>query len=258
MRSTLTVATANTHFGRMLAEQDGMEHLRHADLLLMQEVLTPAVTTQSQLKKQGFGLAHVDTRAGLAIARNLDSLFVPIVDGRDSAELSPAVWSGASRYEHRLAQRMRARSAIGSLLQHKLADIEVFAATAHPVVPARPVARARQVRALGSWLANYPVQNIILGADMNHYPAPRTVDGELENVANMRRVDIGDEPTWRMEGSNSERLGRIAGGFMRRDLASFDGQLDALLYRGDLVPIATEIVDIASDHRAIITEFEIG
>jgi endonuclease/exonuclease/phosphatase (EEP) superfamily protein YafD len=92
---------------------------------------------------------------------------------------------------------------------------------------------------------------------MNHYPVPGIVDKELETVARMQRVDIGREPTWRMVGSKSERLGRLAAFAARRPAESFDGQLDALLYRGSIVPVDTRVVDIASDHRAIVTEFEV-
>jgi hypothetical protein len=74
----------------------------------------------------------------------------------------------------------------------------------------------------------------------------------------MYRVDIGDEPTWRMEGSNSEFIGKIAGCVMGRDLASFDGQLDAMLYRGALRPVDVQVVDIPSDHRAIVVRYDVG
>lgn len=155
-------------------------------------------------------------------------------------------------------QRLRARAAIGLTLRHRFGQNELLVATAHPVVPVRPIARARQVRALGAWLAAHPAETAVLGADMNHYPAPGRIDRELELTSGMRRVDIGDEPTWRIAGSNSERIGRIAGRITQRDLESFDGQLDAVLYRGNLVPTELQVEDIASDHHAIIATFSLG
>lgn len=256
--SRLYVATANTHFGRMLDTPGGFEAIQHADVLLMQEVLAPSDRVQQRLEVHGFQLVHSDASTGLAVALATDGQYEAVHGSEETTELSPAVWGGASASESRLIQRMRARAAIGVTLRHAYTHTEFMVATAHPVVPARPIARSRQVRGLGRWLSGHPAENIILGADMNHYPAPRHVDRELEVVAGMRRVDIGDEVTWRMEGSNSELVGRIASKFTRRDLADFDGQLDAMLYRGALAPVDVGVEDVASDHRAIMSQFELA
>lgn len=256
MGAIITVASANTESGRMLRE--GFDAVSHVDVLLMQEVLGQPSQTARQLDAYGFELAHVDPGTGLAIARSQDSLLEVVEGGQEMAELSPALWRGAAASDLRTLQRLRARAAIGLTLRHRLIDTELFVVTAHPVVPVRARARARQIRALGAWLANYPADAVVLGADMNHYPAPGRVDAELEQMASMKRVELGDEPTWRMAGSNSERLGRMMGFVTRRDLASFDGQLDAILYRGALRPKRIDVVDIPSDHRAIVTSFDLG
>lgn len=255
--SNLYVATANTHDGRMLESPGGFAALQHVDVLLMQEVLDLPNDARRSLEIAGFEVVHEDMSTGLAIALSANSAFDPVADTQESVELSAPLWDGAARYDSRLLQRLRARAAIGLTVRNRYTHSEVMVATAHPVVPVRPLARASQVRKLGDWLAALPACNAVLGADMNHYPTPGNCDRELEITTGMQRVDIGNVATWHMEGSNSERIGRILGLLSGLSLASFDGQLDAMLYRGDLGVRAVHVEDIASDHRAIVTQFDV-
>jgi endonuclease/exonuclease/phosphatase (EEP) superfamily protein YafD len=63
------------------------------------------------------------------------------------------------------------------------------------------------------------------------------------------------EPTWKITGSKHEWMARIGSFVTGRALQSFNAELDALLFRG-LSIVSSSVIDIESDHRAIIATFE--
>lgn len=255
----VTVATANEQFGRMIREPGGFDAIQHADVLLLQEALDAPDRTEEYLRCGGFTLAHREPELGLAIAVGMDGPFYPVHASQRTIELSPAISDKGGQRESVFAKRFRARGLIGVKLFNAFYNTEITVATAHPVVPVRFAARAKQIRAMGRALQDsYFAGPLILGGDMNHYPAPRAVDYDVAEAAGMERVDIGSAATWKMEGSNSERLGRVAAFVTRKRLGDFDGQLDALLYRGDGMTVQdASVEEIESDHRAIIATFSI-
>lgn len=149
------------------------------------------------------------------------------------------------------AYRLRARGMLQATLTTP--DGYVFtAATTHPTVPVKPYTRTKQIKRLGEELENIDGP-FIIGGDMNHWPGPRVADLRMCELAGLQRTDLQGETTYRIEDSNHSWIGRIA--FVRSRAA---GELDALLYKGDsLAIIGSRVIDIASDHRAIIANFEL-
>ncbi len=90
---------------------------------------------------------------------------------------------------------------------------------------------------------------------MNHYPRPAAADRAMHEAGGFTQVPL-HEPTWRISGSKHEWLARLAAAATRRDLASFDAQLDVVLYR-DLRLLDSAVFDVASDHRAVVCDFEL-
>ena len=130
--------------------------------------------------------------------------------------------------------------------------------TSHPIVFARAISRARQIRLLNENItSNTPLESkLILGADMNHYPSPRRVDLGFAEEANLSNA-LSDEITWRLKDSpRLKKLNSISNKIKGCDINFFDAQLDALLYRGFDYP-EVEVIDIVSDHKAIVAKFKI-
>ena len=264
--STLTVASANTHYGRMMGEPGGFAGIQHADVFLLQETHHTSEQARRNLSKAGFVIAHEAPDMGLTIAVNQDSGFQP-VDGsvRVSTFTAPSLIAGLlrERLGEGLADRFRPRGMIALKLSNKGVACgphkEVTVATTHPVVPVRFRARGAQVHAMGHALADdYFAGPLVVGGDMNHYPSPRRTDRKMAQTAGLSRVSLGQEPTWRIVGSNSERLGRALAYMLHMEtVTDFDAQLDAVLYRGGLELRTSSVEDIASDHRAIVAEFEV-
>jgi hypothetical protein len=81
---------------------------------------------------------------------------------------------------------------------------------------------------------------------MNHFPRPHKVDLQMLEDAGLTPVEI-DGSTFDFNQTRYGWLGK---------LARTQTQLDAILYRGDgLSEIKTELIDIPSDHRAVMTTF---
>jgi endonuclease/exonuclease/phosphatase (EEP) superfamily protein YafD len=84
----------------------------------------------------------------------------------------------------------------------------------------------------------------VLSGDMNHYPGPKRADLAFRRAAGLTAVDLGDEITW------PSRKTTYAGRTISR---LFGGQLDDILYRGSgMDSVHNEVVDVASDHRAVV------
>lgn len=261
LMSRITIATANTHYGRMLCEPGGFAAVQHADVLLMQEVAGLPEDAAANLQKAGFELQHASPDMGLAIAVHVDSEYVPVEGSEFTDEIQAAnrkLQTLVERHRPSLAHRFRARGLIALKLASSYNDAHVTVATTHPIVPLRFRARAAQVRAMGGLLGQeYFEGPFVLGGDMNHYPGPNKVDREVAVDAGLARVDLGDTPTWRIRGSNNEWLGWMMSSIGGQSIDSFDGQLDTLLYRGAVERVWSSVEDISSDHRAIVADFEL-
>lgn len=260
MSETLTIATANTYYGTMLRGEKGLQPFadRKTDVLLMQEVLgVDSATVEERLDDYDFRLLHRDAATGLAIAVNKTS----IAEARPHTyQTFPIQHVGrighmALKYNLPAAERFRPRGALGAVVCKGAGEVTV--GTAHPIVFVRARSRNRQIANLTAAFsaALRPDQAFVFGADMNHYPNPRQADHQFGTSLDMEQVPIG-EPTWHIRGSKHEWLARIGSLATRRPLDSFDGQLDSLWYRG-MEHIGTEVVEIQSDHKAIVSTFRI-
>ncbi len=84
---------------------------------------------------------------------------------------------------------------------------------------------------------------------MNHWPGPRKADLAFRRAVALEAVEMGNEITWpsRRTSFVGRKLSRL-----------FGGQLDDILYRGSGLAFAhKEVVDVASDHRAVVATFTI-
>lgn len=262
-RHTLTVATANTYFGKAIRTDGGLAPLKSADVILFQEVFTPkANRLDTILADMGFTLVHATPRFGLAIALK-NNKHLKYVEGslqEHCLAKMPAIEKLYIEKAMRLPVVLIERGLISC--QIMVGKQPVTVATVHPTTPvsAKPRARYRQIVTLGKIISrHYASDALILGGDMNHYPRPRSVDHAFHAKADLSPVNLGNEPTWYARGSKQERILSALSKVLRRPLEYFNGQHDIILYRKHIFcPIKTEVVDIPSDHRSIITTFEIA
>lgn len=246
----LTVATSNTHFG------DDMRPPGQADIVLYQEAID---TPENLEKKIGDGyVVHAAGEYGLALAAREGSDFRLVPGSVKTHELGKM-----GRVERRLAQRWAGRShemtahGMQSAKFRNEAGHEVTVVNTRVTVPAKPIARRRQIRRAGRILSSDEYSgNIIVGGDRNHFPGPKRSDRKMQERANLTQVDLGDQPTWRARHSRAYRaLARVR----RRPIESYDAQPDVLLHRGqNVTAVEARVVDTNSDHRAIIGRFRFG
>jgi len=262
-KHTFTVATANTYFGKAIRTTGGLTPIKNADVILFQEVFTPkANRLDTILTDMGFTLVHAAPRFGLAIAlkNNTNLKYVEGSLQEHCLAKMPAVEKLYIEKAMRLPLVLIERGLISC--QIVIGKQPVTIATVHPTTPvsAKPRARYRQIVTLGKIISrHYANDALILGGDMNHYPRPRSVDHAFHTKTDLSPVDLGSEPTWYAKGSKQERILSVLSKFLRRPLDHFNGQHDIILYRKHAFrPIKTEVVDIPSDHRSIITTFEIA
>lgn len=261
MPTPITVATANTHWGRAVQVSDGLQSLSKVDILLLQEVGGfQKKTLEKQLGKVNFRLMCSAPQFGLAIAIR---------------QKSPLVYIPNSTTQHRLAKMSFLERKIVQTITHNAPaftergmlsaqvktpeGFQFTVATAHPTTPIStlPKARHRQIvtlqKLLGKKYANMP---LILGGDMNHYRGPRAVDLKMHTLANLTPIELGIEPTWYVRGSKQEKILALAARVLRQPLDIFNGQHDIILYRKKhFTPTKVEVRDIYSDHRAVIAVF---
>jgi endonuclease/exonuclease/phosphatase (EEP) superfamily protein YafD len=260
MSKNIIVASANTHESRMLRHPDGLSPFtaKAADVLLLQEVLGMEENEVSnRLGADNFELVHCVPALGLAIAISKDS------GARVEQEMTDTtILHRTTRLERVLkfsqaSYRLRERGMLGARLKFG-PDTELTVATTHPIIFIRSISRGRQVTAMGNALCRpfYDTERLIVGGDMNHYPGPRKVDIKAQHQAHLDRVTL-DAPSWCIEGSRHEWIARLGSFATGKALNSFDAELDAILYRG-VIPIASTVVDICSDHKAIIAEFQVS
>ena len=129
--------------------------------------------------------------------------------------------------------------------------LRLTVATTHLPVVTSFRQRARFLAALPGELADpFYDESLILGGDMNHWPGPKRADLAFRRTAALTAVDLTGEVTW--PSRRTSEAGRIRGRLL-------GGQLDDIVYRGsDLSVTHRHIVDIASDHRAVVVTFAIG
>lgn len=248
--TTLTVATANTCTGDLLRTRGGLEPFRSAGagVIGLQEVF--GVTEEelrTALGDAGLELTHWHAPAGLALAHD-PQVAAPIGN--------PLVTTlKAAGPLLRFSNHWHERAMLSSAFETEAGPVTV--STVHLIVFARAHARSKQVQALRAALQQDRLRRgpHVLTGDMNHYPRPAAADRAMHEAGGLTHVPL-HEPTWRIAGSKHEWLARLAASATRRDLASFDAQLDVVLYR-DLRLLDSAVFDIASDHRAVVCNFEL-
>jgi endonuclease/exonuclease/phosphatase family metal-dependent hydrolase len=251
--SQLIVATVNTYLGRAVVEDHGLAAVAKADVLLLQELFNPvAYGLAPSLHRYGFEVLAAEGHFGLGIALRSDSDFRPAVGPPRSTVLQQA---GAieSTLITRFSKVPLEYSDLGILavrLQTPAGRPLVIATTHAPVVTSFRQ-RGRFLALLATELADeYYDGLLIVTGDMNHYPGPKKADLGLRRRTGLTAVDLSNEITWpaRRTTSVGRRIARLVG-----------GQLDDILHRGTEMEVAhREVVDIASDHRAVVATFTIG
>jgi len=252
------IATANTHWSRMLAADDGLQPLASADILLLQEVINPDAALEECLNQAGFTLISIQSSCGLAIALRTNSGLTFMPHSVKTRQLQPM-----KRFERYAAQRWAKQS-------HQFTERGMLAAkfttkggsvltlvNVHPSAPVQPLSRATQIKLIGQELTDpYYTDNLIVAGDMNHYRGPTVTDERMRQKAHLQRVDLHGEPTWYARGSKQEKYFKADAFFTRRPIAYYNGYHDAVLYRGKgLALTSVRVVDVQSDHRAIVARF---
>ncbi len=228
----ITIATANAQRGRMIRSADGLKPFHDVDVLLLSEVKTKRDKLVEKLQNNGFQLACTD---------NLD-LAIAIKEGYKVLDTNQYALT-----RNGFLKRFFARSRLGRLFGARYmltAKIEsptgeVFeTATLHPVTKPLNRARRNQVRAMGAAIETFADDTpLVIGADFNHRPGPEKTDIRVREQNNLSSVGLGGKETF---------------------IYRLRGQLDDMLYRGKgIKPINTRVIDIQSDHRAIITTFNL-
>lgn len=250
--SRLVVATVNTYLGRTIKTAHGLAPLADADVILLQELFSPAgYGLEPSLHSVGFDLVAAEGHSGLGIALRSDSAYrytgVPV----RSTVLEQA--GTAERVLLTTLSREPLEYADLGVLAAELDGPDgarLVAATTHlPVVTAFRQ-RARFLSQLSLELSDLFYDGLlVLTGDMNHWPGPRKADLAFRRRAGLAAVDLDQQITW-----PSRRTGR-AGRTVTRVIG---GQLDDILYRsGAMNCVDREIVHVASDHRAVIATFTI-
>jgi endonuclease/exonuclease/phosphatase family metal-dependent hydrolase len=248
----LVVATVNTYFGRAVLEDGGLEAVADADVLLMQEVFNPsAYGLEPRLRSYGFELLAAGGHFGLAIALKSNSAFTPTAEPARST-----VFQQIGTLERVLTpifvRQELEYSDLGVLaVQLQTSDgRRLTIATTHLPVMTSFRQRARFLARLPAELADrYYQGSLVLTGDMNHYPGPSKADRTFRRAAGLTAIDLSSEITWpaRKTGDVGRKLWRRLG-----------GQLDDILYRGANIDfVREEVVDVASDHRAVVATFTV-
>ncbi len=257
-RSQVIIATANVHFGDAIRVDGGLESLRpyQPDILLLQEVTNTAEELKRQLSKAGYSLIHFASNFGLAIAVRVGSGLQAVPDSARTHQLQKMgyieyKWAQRfAKYPHQMdahgMQAVKFKTPSGQV---------VTVVNTRTTVSSNRIARKRQVTNMGIELADpYYAGLLVVGGDMNHFPGPGRIDRVMRQKAGLKQVDLGNQPTWRARNS---KLYRTIARVRRQPLESLYAQLDTLLYRGGCELIEIKVVDILSDHRAIVGKFEL-
>jgi endonuclease/exonuclease/phosphatase family metal-dependent hydrolase len=251
--SRLIVATVNTYFGRAVIEDRGLETVANADVLLMQELFNPTeYELEQSLHRQGFELITAGGHFGLGIALRSSSAFA-----YTGEPVRSTVLQQAGSIERTLVARF-------AKPQLEYSDLGVLAASLDTpdgrrmTVATTHLPVVTSFRQRGRFLTQLPLELadpyydglLVLTGDMNHWPHARKADLAFRRAAALTAVDLGNEITWpsRTTSYVGGKLSRLAG-----------GQLDDILYRGGGLEFThKEVVDVASDHRAVVATFTIS
>lgn len=248
----ITVATINTFFGRAIKAQEGFKELAHADILLLQELYSPSTYgVEESLNKQGFHLLACGGHFGLGIAVRIDS-DIQLIEGTVRESVFQKLSAFSSTVTNRYARHKLDYTDQGMLaaqIKTKQGMKLTVVSTHTPVVTA-PRKRALFLRQMAEELQDPYYQDgaLILAGDMNHYPKPKKADFLFRKSAGLRAVDLKGGFTWpsKNTGYLESKLNRFYG-----------GQLDDILYREEhLRVIDFRIIDVESDHRAVLTVFK--
>lgn len=249
------MATANTHMGELLTNSDGLSPFTRCevDVLLMQELVDDTACISRYLAASNYILTAHDRSSGLAIAVHEGSTYalrqgsvrqIPLQAPSALRERSSRAWT-----------RLRPRNLLMASVQSSPEAVPIAVSTAHPIVFARWRARAAQVRRIAECISGELDAEgpLIFGADMNHYPGPREVDRAMYRAVELQLAQHNSR-TWEILGSRHEWLGRLAAGVTGRSVESFGAELDILGSRS-MTMDSTEVINIASDHKAIMARF---
>ncbi len=236
------VTTLNTHFGQAIATPWATSVLEGSDIVLLQEVLDiEPLKVQRNLGAIGLRVAVHNEHAGLVIA--VSDRFKSVKDESFVLQKRSKLADVAKKVG--VEQRFRERGMLLTRLLDTKCHNELFAATAHPVVAVRLLARANQVNAITELMSHrYATGSFILGADMNHYPAANKVDVRMAASGRLKPVSNTD-PTCLLSQTRHSWL---------RHLGFSDARLDTMLFRS-LVELSSEVIDAQSDHKAIRAVF---
>lgn len=262
----ISIATANTCFGRAVQTPNSLCPLSKVDVLLLQELYSfNRAILKKQLLKIGFRIVCAAPEFGLVIALRIKSPLRYVPRSAQKHRLAKLGWleriviQRATRDPYADDYHVFLERGLLSAALQTPDGRRLTIATTHPTTPLATQYRARyrQIVTLQSLLEQHYLKSpLILGGDMNHYPKPKKVDRTLHETLQLRPIDIGNEPTWRAQGSKQERLLSLVAFISRRPLNDYDGQHDIILYREKyFTSINTDVRDIDSDHRAVIATF---
>jgi endonuclease/exonuclease/phosphatase (EEP) superfamily protein YafD len=265
------MATANTHYGRMIRSNEGLDPLAEAeaDIIALQEIRDPESDIfAARLERHGYKLVHAVGISGLALAMR-EGVGLQHIPSTEHTQALRAIRPFEQRlYDKgsRLVGQFPGRSMIAA--KFMVENETLCVATAHPVPPSRPRQRRVQVNRVGEVLTDsYYDGNLIVAGDWNHFPAARPTDIAMRNNAGLKVADIGSTTTWGFRGQSMESTARVVSMLTHPGLENlatrgdacldtFDAQLDAILYRGDTLRcLGAEVMEIASDHKAIVASF---
>lgn len=269
--STFEVATANTKLGHMVRTDGGLEPVAGVDILLLQEVHAERDDLESRLRAEtDLELAVSSGGLGLAIAVNRN---LPVTS---SDEVQFVKRGRFSRFavchlgqENIAAFRLRARGVLSATVE--LSDKAVEFVDIHAPVAFYPPGRRLYNRKFAEMMSSLPFDHpIIVGGDWNSWPRASRHDAEIRERASLLTVDLQGQNTFHTDGTIfeniSRRIERLAplAEHVGIDPAyfSWDGELDALLYRNaangaGLEVVQSNVVPTASDHGAIEATFEL-
>ena len=247
---TITIASLNTQMGRAIREPYGLKPLDGVDILLMQEVMMGGSELVDRVHDQiGLRIGQYDEELGLAIAllpgQFITKHYKTVMQQRGL--IGNSIDSNKEDMQ-KSRFRLRGRGLIGvSLVTSENNALSV--ATTHPTVQLRQISRNRQVRKIAGAVAKVD-HPLVLAGDMNHWPGPHSVDLRTYEETRLTPVNMPDKATFDVSRTRYAWLGKLAANFG----VDMNGQLDAMLYRG-LTVGATTLVDVSSDHSAIMTTF---
>lgn len=264
MSQKIIIATANTYLGKMLREADGLRDVVVADVLLLQEAVGFDKRKLTKiLQPQGYTEIFFNKAYGLVIAvKQKPGLQVVEESLREQkiGNLSVLEMMLAKNWKMK-KDEFGQRGCIAVKLQLK-DHTELVVVNVHPSVDTPTYFRSKQIRRLSKELEHEyytATGRIIIGGDMNHRPEPKRVDHDLAARHSLVRIDLGGEHTWKVLGSQFEKPARLLAFLNRRSLDSYNFEMDTFLYsRANIEPINTEVLDIPSDHRAIVAYLRVS